>query len=213
MTAKPVFLLGFGAMKAGTTWLYRYLRDNELVSFGPSKEMHAWTMYFDPSRSRISLRLGNALKGYVCADARRAGVARAELLREVKLTSFGLDPSSYLRLFQQLAASHSRPVADITPDYSRLHPQQVSSIRDFLEPHFELRPLFLMRDPVDRLFSDCKHVARHHSAGSSSDTVVTGVSLFRAKLDRRDRLPGGLKGTTKNRPCRDHWPMPTPAST
>ena len=27
----------------------------------------------------------------------------------------------------------------------------------------------------------------------------------------RAKLTGSLKGTTKNRPCRDHWPMPTPA--
>lgn len=39
---KKTFLLGVGAQKSGTTWLYKYLSDNSNVSFGPLKEYHIW---------------------------------------------------------------------------------------------------------------------------------------------------------------------------
>ena len=41
-------VIGIGAQKAGTTWLYRYLRTHPQVGMSPIKELHYWDERFRP---------------------------------------------------------------------------------------------------------------------------------------------------------------------
>ena len=43
---KPVFVLGLGAQKAGTSWLHRTLSKNDNVNLGFEKEYHVWDYVF-----------------------------------------------------------------------------------------------------------------------------------------------------------------------
>ena len=39
---RPVFVLGLGAMKAGSTWLYECLHSQDYADFGFCKEYYVW---------------------------------------------------------------------------------------------------------------------------------------------------------------------------
>ena len=157
MNSKSVFLLGFGAAKSGTTWLYSYLHSNNLVYFYRTKESHAWTMYFNPSISKRYYSLINELQGYARSNSENIQSRREKLVIELEQCLLSLKPNSYLDAYMNLAKANDAPVGDLTPDNSRLSQKQMNALKIHLSKRFEVKTLFMMRDPAHRLFSQFKH--------------------------------------------------------
>ncbi len=51
MKQEKIFLLGLGAQKSGTTWLFDYLNGNSHAKFGIFKEYHVLDTNFFPQYS------------------------------------------------------------------------------------------------------------------------------------------------------------------
>ena len=147
MTAAPIvnrpvwpegvsLLFGIGAQKAGTTWLYHYLRQHPACRRGPMKEMH----YFDTIAG-----VGQLSQAKVIGQPKRAASVRALFKR----------PDPYHRAYIELMTEKLEPGAvalDITPSYALVDAETMRQMAALGDTRF----LFLMREPVARLWSSLR---------------------------------------------------------
>lgn len=159
------FLFGLGAQKAGTTWLYDYFRTHPEVHVPVVKEMHYFNVLYDPrqvgfleERRQVVAVAGRQrwTNGDEAAQMQPGDPGDIEVMRALVdiHEAAGGDHGAY-RQFVLEGAEGSAWVADITPDYSLLGPSNLMSMaQDFEGSKF----LFIMRDPVDRLWS---HINMH----------------------------------------------------
>lgn len=147
------FVLGLGAQKAGTSWLYHYLNADPASDFGGLKEYRVWDSlqipemsYFDVRPSKPLNRLLVALTSRVRGRASNAWKLRGHLQE---------DPDNYFTYFHQLLAQPGiRLTGDVTPSYAGLSEQTFREIRGRFDSHgIETKAFFIMRDPVGRAIS------------------------------------------------------------
>lgn len=174
-----MFILGVGAAKSGTTWLYRYLRDLPgfaNVALNGKKETHFWDRYSSPRPLRR--RIVRSLEG-----ARGLRIAR---------------PRDYFRRIKRLQESGATLIADITPGYATLDRQTFESIRAGLEKvGTEYRVVFLMRDPVNRLISKVRQdrfrglLSQYHGADSVEEMISVGLAsgIFESQVRYSKTVP------------------------
>lgn len=151
----PPAFLGIGAQKAATTWLDRCLRRHPSIWLPPLKELH----YFDDlgagagrrplfGRGWAGRRQRRELGPRLRADARHLDLAG---LRWDARYFFGRRGDEwYLSLFPGDPATMA---GEITPDYSTLDEGSVAGVRRLLP---EVKLIFLMRDPIDRSWSQIR---------------------------------------------------------
>lgn len=157
--SKPTFLLGVGCQKAGTSWLHDYLARNSRVRLSQPKELHVLDAMLRPdlflnfywgdmaqlNGQGLHEKLGRAVvnnKGY-----KATAKMRLEMMAK---------PQAYIDYFKTLSEGVS-VVGEITPSYAAFSAEDYSFIRDLLEPHFDLKIVALLRDPVKRAFSAVRH--------------------------------------------------------
>jgi hypothetical protein len=157
------FLLGVGAMKAGTTWLHDHLASSPQCDPGVRKEYHVFDS-LDLAQERFMLDrvVGRARESLdVVAEGRptdptfllqAAMVADEQLYYDHFTALFARDPATRLTL-------------DITPAYALLSAERLAGIRS----EFERRGVravaaFLVRDPVERIWSQVRMQKRRRPA-------------------------------------------------
>lgn len=149
---KPIFILGVGAQKAGTSWLHSYLKSLPEVDMGFMKEYHVFDQGIVKDRTpRRRKRILEWLGSF--------GPASEKNLRAKFRRSKGI----YFRYFTKLV--HQSPkitiTGDITPSYSALPAEKLREIKLNLEQRgFRVVVFFLMRDPVERCISSNRMNAR-----------------------------------------------------
>lgn len=159
---KPAILFGLGATKAGTSWLHQHLARHPDVHMPAVKELH----YFDakffrrvPAEVRRLLAEREALTGRIAeaepavADRLRARQAEIGRLIDLMLTRTN-DPA--FADFLTASAPNARLVGDITPAYALLPARLLARMQGLTT---QVRFVYLMRDPVDRLWSHVRMVA------------------------------------------------------
>lgn len=164
-----------GATKAGTSWLHRYLSDHPECHLRAVKEVH----YFDTLEAGQAAReaerhaLRREVMGHELAAARRPG-RRATLERQMadaaELSALfaaaarGEETHEAYLAYLQRDRGTRRLVADITPAYALL-PQ--ARIRQMGEIAPGARFVYLLRDPVARLWSHIRMMAARRAADPS----------------------------------------------
>jgi hypothetical protein len=151
---RKTFLLGVGAQKAGTTWLHHHLARSPECARGYRKEYHVFDSVDLPSEPWLK---------------RNVDMAQAELDRlrdgepadpvHLHRASMIADPDFYFDYFTGLLRSgrRIRLTADVTPEYAMLPVERLAQIRDgFAARRVRTVALFLMRDPVDRIWSQIR---------------------------------------------------------
>lgn len=152
------FLLGLGAMKCGTTWVHDYLAEHPQANMGFVKELHVFdTLYLNGDVSPLKGEL-STLAEIAETGQLKGGRQRATLTR----LAMASNPNLYGAYFQSLAAADNvKVVGDITPSYSGLSVENLQAIQRLLKRYgFRLKPLYIVRDPVDRLKSHAAHIFR-----------------------------------------------------
>ena len=156
----PTVLYCVGATKAGTSWLYRYLHNHPDCAMPAVKEAHYWDTFDVDARDkqvtayRVRLRDLRGLK----AEAQEAGrgwqVANVNRrLTDMKglLTVLEGDRTGDLGYATWLLdRGPARVVADMTPNYATLSDEKLTRMVE-LTPSTKF--IFLVRDPLDRLWS------------------------------------------------------------
>lgn len=172
------FLLGIGAMKAGTTWLHDYLAASPQCQPGHRKEYHVfdsldfpveqgkepWLLHRVVDKARASLdevALGRPTDPTFLHQA--AMIADEQLYFDYFTALFSRDPATVLTL-------------DITPGYALLSTERLASIRAEFERR-SVRPVavFLLRDPVERIWSQVRMQKRRrpeNNPGSAEQLVA-----------------------------------------
>lgn len=196
--SSQTFLLGLGAQKCGTTWLYSYLSSSEGTDFGETKEYHIWDALepgHDEAREHYFIEGGPGLRERFDLLRRRVrGLPRpkAAIRRELQAS-----PDAYFDYFARLAKrSDARLTGDITPGYASLSVETLVRIRDGIASRgVDTRVVYLMRDPVERCISAARHLQRaglcpdgHDLRAMPRDEAVrvyarTGHSSDRSRYD------------------------------
>lgn len=149
---KKIFVLGVGAQKAGTTWLYSQLKRNPNVNLGFLKEYHVFdAIFLKESSHYIDSPIGELEK-----SMRTSLVGNRKTADQARLISFLADTNNYFDYFDYLHCKNPNVelVGDITPAYSMLGEKHFSHIKQGLEARgFEVKVVFLMRDPIERIWS------------------------------------------------------------
>ncbi|WP_299329282.1 sulfotransferase [Parasphingopyxis sp.] len=146
------FILGMGAQKAGTTWVHDYLNDHDNSEFGFAKEYHFFDLYaIDSLKPKQKRLISSSLRKLNGSES----ISESTVLH--KLAWFN-DPSYYFSYFENILRNPETAVTgDLTPTYSGLPASVLNLIhKNFLDRGIEVWPIFLMRDPVDRLKSRVK---------------------------------------------------------
>lgn len=152
-TKAPIFVLGVGAQKAGTSWLHSYLRQLPEVDLGFMKEYHVFDQKFVADKTPpLSQRIPNWFYSFF---------PRTDLERRLQ---FRRDNQKYLEYFSDLVSGSNRVriTGDITPSYAALPASELARISALLQrAGFRVKVVFLMRDPVERCISANRMYARH----------------------------------------------------
>ncbi|WP_134765561.1 hypothetical protein [Nocardioides sp. 1609] len=155
MTVRPTFLLGLGAMKAGTTWLHDQLAASDQVVTGYRKELHVLDVVDLPSESWMRARIAQRAQR-AGRSLGESGRADAAALHQAAMVA---DVSLYPGYFAGLLAGGAALTLDITPSYALLDRTRLAWVRSsFAELGVRAVAAFLMRDPVERIWSHVRMV-------------------------------------------------------
>ena len=164
-----VFLLGVGAQKAGTSWLYQQLHTRPDADFGCLKEYHVHDARTIPELKRFRQLNGKPLQP-------RTWVQPRTWLRQW----FIHNPEHYSDYFQwllsrpRLRGAQIRLTGDITPSYALLSADTLKGINtSFQARGIPVKPVFLMRDPIDRLISSQRMKLRKQGLRDAATEVAT----------------------------------------
>lgn len=168
----PNFILGVGAQKAGTTWLFRYLNEHPDCAMGPVKEM----CFFSDPRIAVHSKfpMPRSYKSLLQAakilnNKGTLGTKASErVLGLLDAAASRLQPERYAEYYQRIVATNpsAKLIGDITPGYSGLHPDDVFGMKEYLvKMGYSVKVVFLMRDPVTRCFSAARMTDRNILAG------------------------------------------------
>lgn len=161
-----VFILGLGAQKSGTTWLFRYLSSDPEFSPGFSAEYHIWDELDIPEQRNWGVRKKSDWRSWIGWHAAK----RRERMKR--------DPNYYFDYFAGLLKKGARISGDITPAYSGLRADRLQYIKDqFKIRGVEVKVVFLMRDPVDRVISAARS---NLDKGNFFEGVPSGATFFEA---------------------------------
>ncbi len=188
MADEPIFLLGVGAQKCGTSWLYEQLAAHRDVMMSPIKELHYWDRRFHPDffkprdTQAILKRLIKQHGDKIISE------------QEFERVAMDCGEDYYLAFFRSRLRPHHRVLGEISPSYSILSAAEFAYIRDVLP--WRTKAVFLMRDPVERMWSQCKMQAKKASGrGGTGDAYA----LFSKSLDRRKYVERtGYSATVRN---------------
>lgn len=173
--------LGAGAMKAGTTWLYSLLDRHPDIFFCFEKEVHYfYARHVRPEVLSDAARLGNAHRKYLGFDPDRANAQaiRARLRWVAQYLDGPVDDDWYRNLF--CLRRGQKWVADFSNLYALL-PE--AAWRRIAGQTGELRLLYTLRDPIDRLWS---HTKFHLQITGRGDEIAT---MSPAEIERFARQP------------------------
>lgn len=164
----PRHLFCIGAAKAGTTWLYEQLRREPDLFFTPEKELHYFfSRYGSFDRLPNSGRF-NKLKDFVNGASRnfQSPQPDPEFARKFTFFQKNLDwfeafaqgpvtDGWYRRLFAN--AGERQYHCDFSPSTSKIDLEGIRELRRLSE---DVKLIYIMRDPVERLWSHLKFHAQ-----------------------------------------------------
>ncbi|WP_370288116.1 hypothetical protein [Nocardioides sp.] len=167
-------LLGVGAQKAGTTWLYRQLSRSPAFAAPFRKELHVLDVASLPSHGWMRRRI----------EAEAAGDPGTGVGSPAHRLRLADDLDAYADYLAGLLATPGAvATADITPSYALLRPETVAAVRAAMDARgVRTVAVFLMRDPVERLWSQVR--MRHDRPRAGETGVRDAVAEFREALRR-----------------------------
>jgi len=117
------FLLGVGAQKSGTTWLYDYLKAHSACAVPRHKELHVFDAAFRPNlfRTFADDRVKELLDQLDRAEPEDRLHLTPTMRETMSIARAQLDPSSYAQIFAHIPTD-AHLTCDITPEYAALGP-------------------------------------------------------------------------------------------
>ena len=170
MNRGKTFILGIGAQKAGTTWLEAQLSNESFFNNDHVKEYHVF--------NKLACNKLNRTRKYITRRATDNRARKSNMNLITKIEAMRLMPKLYFDHFDYIYSRDKNitHVSDITPDYAILSKQIFHFIKKGLEEKdFNIKVVFLMRDPVERAWSHLRMINRlkHERKGASKVSPET----------------------------------------
>ncbi len=189
---QKTFILGLGAPKSGSTWLFRYIDALPVSNMGCRKEYRIWPGKFSgaPLKSQFNFRRLVRLKHGIIPVPDRAQFVRLNMIAR---------DGYYERYFAGLLSADVWMTGDISPGYMTLGADRLREIRARLEKAgFRVKVTFLMRDPVERCWSGARMRKRNGDKGFeglSDEAAVQAIYKTEGVADRTryDRTIAGIE--------------------
>ncbi len=148
-----IFILGIGAQKAGTTWLYDYFRSHDEVFVPDMKEIHYFDQVYRPDLcsyfgGQFAASLAKQLATLTNENQLKERPDIAELIDRVRMNDEGTP--AYADFFQKRVPADTDFFGEITPSYSLIRETGLQAIKELFP---KIKIIFLMRDPIDRYHS------------------------------------------------------------
>ena len=165
---EPALLFCVGATKAGTSWLYKYLHDHPDCALPAVKEAHYWDTFDAEACAQQVARFRQRLRELRTRKEEARGAGRGwqvsnlnRRIDEMKkligvLEGDRSDDRAYLDWLVG-GVTQTKLYADITPNYATLDDTLLARMVGISA---QTRVLFLIRDPLDRLWSHIRMQAR-----------------------------------------------------
>jgi hypothetical protein len=133
------FILGLGAAKSGTTWIYDYIKRFNVVDSGFRKEYFIWDAITLPAFAHFRVPYGQPI------------INTNHLLRREMQTY----SDAYFSYFASLLTQDTTSItADLTASYTSLSAETLIKIREgFNKRGIRCKVVFMIRDPVERCHS------------------------------------------------------------
>lgn len=162
--------VGIGAMRSGTTWLSSYLKDHPDFYHSPIKEMNFFNTTF-PNRMRSfgePFRRKRIEKIVLESGYAYPTPTQYETLRDlVEVGSLSGNVDSYKKYFARRI--DQEPIfGEISPVYALLPPK---GFRIMAATGFDLRILYLMRDPAKRAASHINFICDREGTDNIKDAI------------------------------------------
>lgn len=155
-------LICVGATKCATSWLHGYLGGLPEVAVSPLKELHFFNAKFPQNALSDMEALSLARLRFHMAQAEDMADAlkqRPAFQASVDRVQMIYDDNAYFGHFVRLCSARTRVFCDITPAYSAMGQEAFNYIKAFCAAQaVQLKLLFVMRDPVARLWSQLRHL-------------------------------------------------------
>ncbi len=175
-----------GAQKSSTSWLARALIACPDAHVPAVKELHFWNNArldgYPPDRMRLQRAEVRAAAWAVLASGLqpRATAAALSRLRLVRARHAARrDPSVHAYVGRLMRGYRGQSLAgELTPDYALLG---TDAFAQMARLHRDTRFVFILRDPVERLWSAARHFARvwgHRRSGGA----ISAAEVFAAAL-------------------------------
>lgn len=204
--ARPKTLFfGIGAQKAATTWLDGYLRQHPQVCLPVQKEQHYWTTLRQPGAShwwpRVEFELDRinkrGLRDRLLRGPRGRRLDRSWRLQDAMYRDTAPGHHAYAdSLFQTWKGEPV--VGEITPDYAYLRAEVFAEMAA-LAP--DVRFLYVLRDPMDRLVSALKMSVRRstrtHAPQIAERPLEARLADAAADPENRNLLLSKYDGTIR----------------
>lgn len=175
VTDNNIFVLGVGAQKAGTTWLYSYIDRVACANMGFQKEYHIWDAVYS-----------DLCSAFVVPRKKLPQLPRDAHMRFCMQNL----PGFYESYFKDIFDNGFSITGDITPSYAVLTRSQLQRIRKrVLSTGAKVRCVYLMRDPVERCWSAVRmQLRKNQIAGSEENALArlyaTPQYQFRTRYER-----------------------------
>ncbi|MBC7739282.1 MAG: sulfotransferase [Candidatus Saccharibacteria bacterium] len=189
-------MFGVGATKAGTSWLHSQLQAHPQCHLKTIKELHYFSLT-TPQQVARALKTAESDAEAARQKARVAGPDKRDYAarRAADLTAWcgvlqaGLGAQDRYLDYLQQGRGERRLIGDVTPGYSLLAPETLTMMSR-LAP--DVRFVYLMRDPVERLWSHVRMVCARADRGNFADGAL---HLLTAILDGQhsNEIDGILK--------------------
>ncbi|MBS0242350.1 MAG: sulfotransferase [Proteobacteria bacterium] len=170
------YFVGIGAQKSGTTWLARMLAGHPDVFVTPVKEIH----YFDHVRGlteQLSEKKRNSRHRKYFQRMLTQWSQFPEYRRQRPwwrdYMASPIDDEWYARLFAH--RGKAKVAGEITPEYAIVGTDGLSHIKR-LAP--AARVVFIMRNPVDRMWSQVLHQCRARGLDANRQSTAAIVDLL-----------------------------------
>jgi len=185
------FILGVGAQKSGTSWVYSQLLKYENFKRPCIKEMHIFdSIYIGECagiRESIETKFSKALL---------KGKDHYEQLPITKRMQMILDQDQYFKYYDGIMNEENCLSADITPSYSGLPVDVLKTIRsEFEKISVEVRVVFLMREPVARLESAIRMYLRTDKKLEKTSVETMMRRMKRISKSEHDNVRSSYRDT------------------
>lgn len=145
---KKTFILCLGAQKSGTTWLHKQLSSNNVFNFGKVKE-------YDVLNNLNNVKMQDSAFILENSPAKLGSIeSKDELIKYMRNNI-----NNYANYFEYLSAVPSDTIftGDFSPNYWNITSERIRLTKKLLESRgFHVKVIFLMRDPVERLWSQVR---------------------------------------------------------